>query len=62
MKKLTPEELTQVKKLFITSAKNYFHKPEQLKILESAYSKIIGSNLKDDWGKIANLMFPRSNI
>lgn len=59
MPELTQEELVQVKRLFLTSVKNYFHKSEQLKILESAYLKIIGGNIKKDWEEIVYLFFKK---
>jgi len=55
MSNLTQEEMSITKKLFLISATNYFHKPEQLKILENAYLKIIGSNMKNDWEKLDSL-------
>ena len=59
---LTQEELSLTKKLFLTSTKNYFHKPEQLKILESTYLKIINRNLKEDWEELSNLLFKKEYL
>jgi hypothetical protein len=58
MDRLTNEEINLVKKLFVTNVQSqYFHKPDQLKILCEAYRKITGSDLKSDWEKIGKVFF-----